>query len=74
MLKSSPCFVSLGNSIISKGRVLYFRLSVPRRHREQVGLTEFRISLKTPYIDEARAYACLNADDEDGEGEESGQV
>lgn len=58
-MKSSPCFVSLGNSIISKGRVLYFRLSVPRRHREQVGLTEFRISLKTPYIDEARAHARL---------------
>lgn len=56
---SSSSFVALGNALIARGRILYFRLSVPRRLRGSVGTTEIKLSLRTPYIEEGRAIARL---------------
>lgn len=43
--------------LVKQGHVFYFRHAVPRDLRQRLGRTEFRLSLRTAYLSEARSKA-----------------
>lgn len=60
-MKSRFSSVSYGNGLVAINRIFFYRTSIPRKHRRQIGISEFKISLKTAYLQKARASARLLA-------------
>ena len=61
-MKNSPCSFQLDNTnIVVRNCTLYFRVSVPGKHRVRLGRTEYKYSLHTPYLREAKKKAAVLA-------------
>lgn len=58
-MKNSPFAFNLDSNLVVRNCTLYFRVSVPRKHRIRLGKTEFKYSLHTPYLREARQKAAI---------------
>jgi len=56
-MKNRSSSVSYGNGLVAINRIFYYRTSIPRKHRCQIGISEFKISLKTAYLQKAKAIA-----------------
>lgn len=58
-MKNGPFVSSLDSNLTVRNCILYFRVSVLRKHRLRLGRTELKCSLRTQYLREARQKAAI---------------